>query len=97
MMGLKFQPKLIGESKETEIHITQIKSKALIDTGSTVSTISKSFYNDYLQANHIYPLDHFFNIKCAYGNSLSYLWYIETEIQLIEYLTVHVHVYHVFS
>ena len=83
MKSPKFQPKLIGESTETEILIAQIKAKALIDTGSTVSTISKSFYDDYLQANLIYPLDDFINIECADGNSLSYLGYIETEIQPI--------------
>ena len=83
MKSPKFQPKLIGESTETDTLIFQIKAKALIDTGSTVSTISKSFYDDYLQANPINPLDDFVNIECADGNSLSYLGYIETEIQPI--------------
>lgn len=33
MQSLKYQPKLIGDSAETEVMISQIKSKALIDTG----------------------------------------------------------------
>ena len=77
----KIHPKLIGESAETEILISGNSTTALIDTGSNVSTLSKTFYDNYLQDKPIHPIEEFVNIECADGNSLSYLGYIETEIE----------------
>ena len=77
----KLHPRLIGESNKTDILISEIPTTALIDTGSNVSTLSKSFYDNYLQDKPIQPIEEFINIECADGNCLSYLGYIETEIQ----------------
>ena len=55
---------------------------ALLDTGSTVSTISEKFYSDNLSECEIYPLTNLLNIECDDGESLPYKGYVETSLVL---------------
>ena len=73
-------PKLVGDINETNIFVNSICTKALLDTGSCVSVVSQSFYNDNLSQITIQPLTHILNIECADGNNLPYTGYIEVEI-----------------
>lgn len=53
---------------------------ALIDTGSTVSTVSKSYYEQYLSELPLHPMTEILHIECADGGTLPYCGYIEASI-----------------
>ena len=65
----------------SDIVINKQKCKALIDTGSVVSTITKSFY-DTLTDVPLFPLGNLLEIETATGNLLPYHGYIESFIQI---------------
>ena len=71
---------LIGNSSEVEVSINGIPTLALLDTGSTVSTISYTFYKTHLSDHHIHSIDNMFNLRCANGSELPYSGYIEAEV-----------------
>lgn len=77
-------PGLCGRPTESVIFIDGVKTTALLDTGSTVSTVSWTFYDQHLKHIPLEPLEKIINIECADGNSLLYHGYIETAIQLKE-------------
>ena len=52
-----------------------------MDTGSTVSTVSESFYRQHLTTPLI-TIDRLLDIECADGQQLPYLGYIEAELQI---------------
>ena len=49
-------PKLVGETNTAKININGNTVNALLDTGSSVSVISKSFYEDTLKDIEIRPV-----------------------------------------
>lgn len=53
---------------------------ALIDTGSTVSTVSKSYYETCLSDLPLHPMTEILHIECADGGTLPYCGYIEASI-----------------
>lgn len=53
-----------------------------MDTGSTVSTISQSWYDAHLSEVPVKPLDTILEIECADGKNLPYSGYIEVDICL---------------
>jgi len=57
-------------------------TKALLDTGSTVSTICRTFYEDHLKHIPIQTLDEILNIECADGGFLPYDGMIEAKIKV---------------
>ena len=71
---------LCGTTTETEVTINGITTTALLDTGSTVSTLSQKFYDTFLQHLPIKTINQLLQIECADGQSLPYTGYIETEI-----------------
>ena len=73
---------LIGEANEAPILITSHPCTALLDTGSTVSTMSDTFYSDHLSHIEVFPLVDFLNIECADGQCLPYSGYIEVDVVL---------------
>ena len=56
--------------------------RCLLDTGSTVSTISQSWYDAHLSEVPVKPLDTILEIECADGKNLPYSGYIEVDICL---------------
>ena len=52
-----------------------------MDTGSSVSIISQSFYKQHLQDLDILPITEILNIECASGQMLPYSGYIEAELK----------------
>jgi hypothetical protein len=54
---------------------------ALLDTGSTVSTVSRHFYDEHLSSRPILPLNLIMNIECADGQPLPYDGYVEIDIE----------------
>ena len=77
-------PKLVGDVNEATIHINNIQTRALINTGSCVSVISNSFYQNNLKEIKLKPLTGILNIECADGNNLPYLGFIEASITDVE-------------
>ena len=58
--GSKRCPKvsnLVGSSNEVDILLENIETKALLDTGSCVSTLSQSFYENNFKHLDLFPLD----------------------------------------
>lgn len=82
-MKTPIPPGIFGPPTETEIIINGKKIPALIDTGSTVSTISESFYNKELsQSVDMKTLDNILQIECAGGTQLPYKGYIEVNLEI---------------
>lgn len=69
---------------EAPFHMNNIYNKALIDTGSCVSVISDTFYLNNLKETKFQPLNGILTIKCADGNHLPYLGFIEVSITDVE-------------
>ena len=83
-IGHPIPPGLCGEATETTVVISNKETKALLDTGSTVSTMSHSYYQENLQHIPLQQLGNLLHIECADGESLPYEGYIETDIYLPE-------------
>ena len=82
MVELRQKPATIvtDASSEVEVNINGIPTLALLDTGSTVSTISYTFYKTHLSNHHIHSIDNMFSLRCANGSELPYSGYIEAEV-----------------
>jgi len=63
--------------------IDNIQTRALIDTGSCVSTISDRFYKQHLSHLELQPVSHLLEIECADGNSLPYLGFISADMKVV--------------
>ena len=74
--------RLIGEVNEVNIMIGGKSAKALLDTGSVVSLVTETFYNNNLSNIEIKPVGEILNIECADGESLPYKGYIEIDIRV---------------
>ena len=72
---------LVGQSCEVEVKINDISAHALIDTGSTVSTMSLKFYKEHLEHVPLQDISEHFNLKCANGSDLPYMGYVEVELE----------------
>ena len=82
-------PKLFGDVSEANLEINNICTRALLDTGSYVSILSKSSDDQHLSHIEIKPLDEILHIECADGNTLPYLGFIEVSITAIEGIPEH--------
>ncbi|VDI50633.1 Hypothetical predicted protein, partial [Mytilus galloprovincialis] len=71
---------LVGSSNESEVTICGIKTQALLDTGSCVSTINEEFYNKHLSHLQLSPVEGILNVECADGNVLPYKGLIEADL-----------------
>lgn len=61
------------------------ETPALLDTGSTVSTICRSFYDEHFKGEYdLNPLDRILNIECAGGEILPYDGFIEISLTVPE-------------
>lgn len=71
---------LVGECSEAEALVNNIPVRCVLDTGSTVSTVSQKWYDTHLSDVPIKSLDTILEIECADGQNLPYTGYIEVEI-----------------
>lgn len=78
----KQDPQLVGETSEVEVSIEGVKTKALYDTGSCVSTIGETFYKQHLSNKELKPLENILRIECADGGVLPYLGFIEADLMV---------------
>ena len=71
---------MIGRTNECQVLLEGIRCKSLLDTGSTVSTISHRFFQEYLSTVRLYPLYNILKVECDRGQMLGYLGYCEAKI-----------------
>ena len=74
-------PKLMGRPNETDVTINGVGTQALLDTGSSISSIGHSFYLRHLSYLPLLPVTDILNVECADGNKLPYLGYIEASLK----------------
>ena len=75
-------PGLLGSSNEVSVNINGVDTMGLLDTGSTVSTISESFYHQHLSATPMESLSYLLKIECVDGKQQPYLGYLEADLEL---------------
>lgn len=74
----KCGPNLVGKPKETTVFLDSVECKSLLDTGSCISCIGQSFYEEHLSHLPLLPITDILNVECADGKQLPYLGYIKT-------------------
>ncbi len=74
---------LFGESNEADVILNGFRCTALLDTGSTVSTISQQYYEEHFADLDVNPLQQLLSIECANGATLPYSGYIEADLQMV--------------
>ena len=86
-VGQSFLNLLIRSFNEGDIVLQGSSAKALLDTGSMVSTVSQSFYDSLADKPELNSLDALgLNVSIAAGTSLNYSGFIECNI-LIPFLS----------
>lgn len=75
-----FPHKLIGTRSTGQVAIQGKQFNCLLDTGSQVTTVTKSFYDQYLPEQQIKPLQNLLEIEGANGQPVPYLGYVEVAI-----------------
>lgn len=76
-------PNLVGQPTETTIWIDSVEVKALLDTGSCISSIGQSFYEKNLKHLPILPMSDILNVECADGQKLPYSGYIKATMKSV--------------
>lgn len=74
---------MIGEKCEHNAIISGVGTKCLLDSGSQVSIISKSFYDKFLKSSHqLKTLNELVEFESANGSAIPYEGYIEAKLIL---------------
>lgn len=76
----KLPKRLVGEKCTARIVINGVECSCLLDSGSQVTTIAQSFYQEHLPDHPIKPISDLLEVECANGQTVPYLGYIETSI-----------------
>ncbi|XP_039884477.1 uncharacterized protein LOC120731507 [Simochromis diagramma] len=71
---------LIGTRSTAEVIIEGKTFSCLLDTGSQVTTIPQSFYEQHMSVQNIKPLYDLLEVEGANGQAVPYLGYIETTV-----------------
>ena len=74
--------RIIGEANECDVTIEGVKTVALIDTGSMVSTVSESFFKEHFDASNLQPLGNLLTLNNASGGEIPYLGYVEASVEV---------------
>ena len=72
--------RLVGRANESTCFVEGVMCQALLDTGSMVTTISETFYQEHLSYLELHAVDSVLDVKCANDASLPYSGYIEVRI-----------------
>ena len=74
---------LVGNVNKASVQIEGISTSALLDTGSSVSTISQTFFEQNLAHLELHDIGNLLKVECVDGQSLPYLRYMKVDINLI--------------
>ena len=78
-----FMDRMIGNKNEPDIEICGVKCKALIDTGSSMTTMSRSFYECLCDKPELLSFDTFkLDVRAAGGTQVLYSGYIKADIKV---------------
>lgn len=72
---IKLPRGLVGNKCTANIKVSGVECNCLLDTGSQVTTVSTSFYNNHLSEHPIQPVDGL-DVEGASGATVPYLGYI---------------------
>lgn len=75
---------LVGTRCTARIQIEGREVNCLLDTGSQVTTIPKSYYDKYLCKHPMKSLEHFLEVEGANGQAVPYLGYVELNLKFPE-------------
>ena len=79
--GRRFPRKLVGKTNESFISFEGKILSCLIDTGSMISTISRSVLQDHFKDLEIHPVTDLLNVVGVNGSKLPYYGYVEASIR----------------
>ena len=72
---------LLGHANETDVFVGGEKCKALVDTGSMITSVGESFYRDHLVDKYpLQELSDLLQVEGAGGHQLEYRGYAEVEV-----------------
>lgn len=71
---------LIGAKCTAQVNVAGVMCDYLLDTGSQVTAITKSFYNENLYSQPIHSLNDLLEVEGADGQNVPYLGYVELTI-----------------
>ena len=77
----RIPPGLFGKPTESVAVLYDKAVNTLLDTGSTVSKISETYYNPHLSKIPLQNINTLLDIECVEGQQLPYKGYIETHLQ----------------
>jgi len=73
---------LVGTSNEAVVNIEGMDTGALLDTGSSVSTVSEAFFRSNLTHLDLHDIQGLLRVECADGNSLPYLGFVKANLSV---------------
>ena len=73
---------LVGAANEVPATIDHVDCTALVDTGSQVSTVARTFYDTYLSHIELHDCMNLLRVEGAGGDSIPYLGYIIVDLCL---------------
>lgn len=71
---------LVGPRSVLMVNIEDVQCKAILDSGSQVTTIFQSFHGTYLSSLPILPLRDILEVEGAGGQNVPYLCYVEISL-----------------
>ena len=71
---------LVGEANECEMTVQGKETLGLSDSGSQVSSMSQSFFNENFEAEDLMPLDDLLHVTAAGGHDLPYHGYVLVDL-----------------
>ncbi|CAG2202067.1 unnamed protein product [Mytilus edulis] len=74
---------LVGKCPTVSAYVAGFKVNCLVDTGSTVTTVTESFYNRFQRRCTDLQTDITFNLKGANGTCIPYIGYVEVDIGIM--------------
>lgn len=77
----KLPSRLVGRKCTSRVAVDGVDCSCLLDTGSQVTTISMTFYQDHLSEHPIKPISDLLEVEGANGQTVPYLGYVETNIK----------------
>ncbi|VDI51590.1 Hypothetical predicted protein [Mytilus galloprovincialis] len=75
--------RFVGKCPTVSAYVAGYKVNCLIDIGSTVTTVTESFYNRFLRRCTDLQTDITFNLKGANGTCIPYIGYVEVDIDIM--------------
>lgn len=72
---------LVGSKCTANVNVGGVDCSCLLDTGSQVTTVAKSFYQTHLSDHPIKPISNILEVEGANGQPVPYLGYVEVNLK----------------